>query len=45
MRSGAPAVCTDCSGKGYVDDVIKELEDQLMKKVDDEVKSWKPEQS
>ena len=45
MRSGAPIVCADCEGKGHTHDVIKVLEEDLKKKVDDEVRSWKPKQS
>ena len=45
MRSGEPIICGDCSDKGYIHDVISDLEEALNKKVDDEVKSWKPKPS
>jgi hypothetical protein len=45
LRSGAPRICADCESKGYVDNVIEELEEALKQKVDDEVKLWMPKQS
>lgn len=45
LRSGASEVCADCRDKGYVGNVIEELEEGLRQKVDKEVKSWLPKQS
>ena len=45
MRSGAPTTCADCLAKGYVGNVMQELEDALRIKIQNEVDSWKPKQS